>query len=235
MARLPRLILPGQAHHVLQRGNNRQAIFLDDTDRRAYLDDLREASLLHGVRVHAYALRQDHVHLLVTPQEGNSLARAMQTLGRRYVGTFNRRHGRTGTLWEGRYRTTVVEASVHFLEVMRYIEQHAFRGAEPAEPGDYCPWSSAPHHLGHKRDVLISEHPAYWGQGNTPFEREARHRAELAIPLASSVLERVRRHVHSGWPLVSPSAAQTLASELDRPMRPRPSGRRATPIVSVPN
>jgi putative transposase len=235
MARPPRLILPGQAHHLLQRGNNRQPIFLDDTDRKAYLDALREASLLHGVRVHAYALRTDHVHLLLTPQASSSLARAMQTLGRRYVGAFNRRHGRTGTLWEGRYRTTVVEASGLFLEVMRYIEQHPFRGVTPAEPSDACPWTSALHHLGLRRDALISEHPAYWAQGNTPFEREARHRAELATPLPSALLERIRRHVHSGWPLVSTAAAEALAVELGRPMKPRPAGRRPISNVSVPN
>ncbi len=234
MARLPRLILAGQAHHILQRGNNRQAVFLDDVDRQAYLDALREATRLHAVRVHAYGLQDGHVHLLATPQETAGLARAMQTLGRRYVGHFNRRHGRSGTLWEGRFRTTLVEAPTHILDIIKYIEQHPLRGSNAADTTAIGAWNSARHHLGLWRDPLISEHPEYWGQGNTPFEREARHRAELASLLPSAKLELIRRHAHSGWPLISAQLAHALGIELERPMRPRTPGRKAAPLSLTP-
>lgn len=224
MARPPRLVLPDGLHHLLQRGNNRQPVFLDDEDRQRYLDALREAVRLHGVLVHGYALMDDHVHLLVTPQRQGSLARALQTLGRRYVVGFNRRHGRSGTLWEGRYRTTLVEAASHFHPLLRYVEQHMLRSGL-AEDAAEARWSSAPHHLGLRRDPLLSEHPQYWALGNTPFEREAAHRRALAQVLEPAELALIRRHVHSGWPLLSEGTRRSLADRLERPLAPRRPGR----------
>lgn len=224
MARLPRLVLPGQLHHLLQRGNNRQPVFLDEADQLAYLDALREATRLHGVQVHAYVLMPSHVHLLVTPQAADSLARAMQTLGRRYVGHFNRRYGRSGTLWEGRFRTVMAEAAIFFHPLLRYVEQHPVRDGLVEQAGAYA-WSSAAHHLGRRRDPLISEHPLFWALGNTPFDREALHRQALALPMEAGELERLRRHVHSGWPLLSPAAAAELARSVDRPLAARSAGR----------
>lgn len=234
MARMPRLVLPGAVHHVLQRGNNRQPVFADDLDRQAYLDDLREASALHGLRVHAYSLMSDHVHLLVTPLAQHSLARAMQTVGRRYVAAFNRRHDRTGTLWEGRFRTCLIEAPAYFLLALRYVEQHAQRDGLVERAADMR-WSSASHHLGLRRDPLISEHPAFWATGNTPFEREAAHRSSLAQALTEAELQVLRRHVHTGWPLMSEAGRQQLAEQLQRPLAPRSPGRPARAHHSVPN
>lgn len=233
MARLPRLVLPGALQHVLQRGNNRQPVFMDDTDRRHYLDALREATRLHEVRVHGYVLMPDHVHLLVTPQTSTGLARAMQTLGRRYVVAFNRRHGRTGTLWEGRYRTTLVEAPAYFHRVLCYVEQHPLRHMQGAAPAEHA-WSSAAHHLGLRRDSLISEHAAYWALGNTPFEREAAHRAALAQAIGPDELARLRRHVHSGWPLLTDAGHRDLAAQAQRPLKPRAAGRPLKSDDSVP-
>lgn len=233
MARLSRLIVPGATHHVLQRGNNRQAVFTDDTDRRVYLDALREATSLHGVRVHAYVLMEDHVHMLVTPQGVDSLARAMQTLGRRYVAAFNRRHGRSGTLWEGRYRTALTETPAYFSLVQGYIEQHPVRSALVDAAADY-PWSSAAHHLGLRRDPLLSEHPVFWALGNTPFERQIAHRDALAQPIPDSTLARLRRHVHSGWPLLSETGLKTLSDSLKRPLRPRAPGRPLSKLTLSP-
>src|SRR5262245_58785956 len=110
MARLARCVLPGQPVHLVQRGNNRQPIFFAPGDRRRYLDWLGEAAQVHGLAVHAYVLMGNHVHLLATPARPDSLARAMQTLGRRYVGYVNAVHGRTGTLWEGRYRAAPIDS-----------------------------------------------------------------------------------------------------------------------------
>jgi putative transposase len=226
MARMPRLVLPGALHHLLQRGNNRQPVFVDDVDRKAYLDALREATRLHGVRVHGYVLMPNHVHLLLTPQATDSLARAMQTLGRRYVGHFNHRHQRSGTLWEGRFRTALVEAPAFFHRLLRYLEQHPQREGQ-TESAELHPWSSAAHHLGLRRDALISEHPAYWALGNTPFEREAAHRQALALPLTDGELALIRRHVHSGWPLLTEAGRRSLAADLQRPLQPRSAGRPA--------
>ena len=166
MARQPRLVLPGGLHHLLQRGNNRQPVFVDDQDRRAYIDDLREATRLHGVLVHGYALMPNHIHLLVTPQSEDGLARAMQTLGRRYVAAFNRRHGRSGTLWEGRYRTALIEAPAYFQLALRYVEQHPLRDGLAERAGDYA-WSSAAHHLGLRRDALGQRAPGLLGHWAT--------------------------------------------------------------------
>ncbi|MBH9552436.1 REP-associated tyrosine transposase [Inhella gelatinilytica] len=229
---MPRLVIPGEVHHVLQRGHNRQTIFHDAEDAQALLAALREASQLHDLKVHAYALMPTHLHLLATPGTSVGLARTMQTLGRRYVGHFNRRHGRTGTLWEGRFRTTVIEAAAFFETMMLYVEQNPLRGGLVECAGDY-PWSSAAHHLGQRRDPLIAEHAAFWALGNTPFDRELRVRKGLLAPQDTQVLARVRRHVHSGWPLMTPRQAAVWEAQLQRPLTPQPVGRPR--LDSVPN
>jgi putative transposase len=228
MARQSRLVVPGHLHHLLQRGNNRQAVFLDDDDRRHYLDHLREATRLHGVQVHAYVLMPNHVHLLVTPSTDDGLARAMQTLGRRYVTQFNQRHGRSGTLWEGRFRTALIESPAHFLDALVYVEQHPVRAGLVEHAADHA-WSSAPHHLGLRRDPLIAEHRDFWALGNTPFDREAVVRQALAQGLPARTLDLLGRHAHSGWPLVGERWARELAEAHGRPVRPRPRGRPVVP------
>jgi putative transposase len=121
MARLPRFNLPGIPQHVVQRGNNRLPCFLDDDDRQCYLQCLLTALKRFGCGLHAYVLMDNHVHLLITPGEAGSLSRLMHTLARNYAGRFNHRHGRTGTLWEGRYKACVVDSSRYFLACSRYI------------------------------------------------------------------------------------------------------------------
>jgi putative transposase len=175
MPRLPRLILPGQPHHVILRGNNRQAIFFSDHDRQHLLLTLGEVSRQHQVAVHAYVLMDNHLHLLLTPQAEAGLSRMMQSLGRRYVGWFNARHQRSGTLWEGRFRAGLIESERYFLACMRYIELNPVRAGLSAQPQDWK-WSSAAHHLGLARDELLTEHELYWSLGNTPFEREHAYR-----------------------------------------------------------
>lgn len=224
MARLSRLALAGHPHHILQRGASRQPIFLDDVDRQAYLDALREAAATLRVAVHGYVLMDDHVHLLVTPPEAPALGRLMQSLGRRYVAGFNRRHGRSGSPWEGRFRATVLEAEPHLLGCLRYIEQNPVRVGQVGQAADW-PWSSALHHLGRRRDPLITDPPAWWHLGNTPFDRETawRHRLEDFMgpqetrPYTDSVLK--------GWALGSGAFLAQLAGETDRPLVARPRGR----------
>ena len=128
MSRQPRLTVPGYPHHIIQRGNNRQPIFVDDADRQRLLGDLAEHARNRGVAVHAYVLMSNHLHLLVTPEAADSVPLMMQGVGRAYVRYFNRRHGRSGTLWEGRYRSTLIEAERHLLACMVYIDLNPVRG-----------------------------------------------------------------------------------------------------------
>lgn len=235
MARLPRLVLPGQPHHIIQRGNNRQAIFVDDKDRQHFLATLRECALTHQVAIHAYVLMDNHVHLLATPQQQDGLSRMMQSLGRRYVGWFNHRHGRSGTLWEGRFRAALIEGERHLLACARYIELNPLRAGIAVDAGAY-PWSSCAHHLGRRRDALVTEHPMYWALGNTPFEREAAYCELLEQGLSDAEVAALTASALKGWPLGSAGFLQGLAAQVDRPTAPRSRGRpRKRVDDSVPN
>jgi putative transposase len=224
MARLARLSLAGLPHHVMQIGNNRQPIFLDEEDRRAWCEHLREASLVARVDVHAYVLLDNHLHLLATPRErAEALSTMMQSLGRRYVAAFNRRHGRSGTLWEGRFRAALVDPD-EVLSCMRYVDSHPQRSGLCGDPGDY-PWSSCAHHLGRRRDPLIVDHARYWSLGNTPFEREAAFREFLEEGVSASEAHAISSATRRGWPIASRDAQRQLAGQLGRETVPRPRGR----------
>ena len=224
MARLPRLDLAGQMHLVIQRGRDLRPVFVDDDDRRRYLAALLDSMRECAVAIHAYALMDDHVLLLATPSAAASLSRFMQAVGRRYVKAFNHRHGRSGPLWEGRYRTTAVEAGVHLLNCIHLIEQAPVRAGLVPHASDW-PWSSALHHGGRKVDSIVTEHAAYWQLGNTPFEREARHARESATLLPVNETQRLLGSAEHGWPVGSEAFLQGLAQSTDRPVRPRARGR----------
>lgn len=177
MARLSRLSIPGYPHHVIQRGNNRQAIFTTPADYQLLLNLLDENARKFGVAVHAYVLMDNHFHLLVTPQAQDSLPKMMQAIGRRYVRHFNAEHGRSGTLWEGRYKSTLIQAERYLLACMAYIDLNPVRAGLVAHARDY-PWSSHGHYIGQTTQRLITPHSLYWELGNTPFAREAAY-AEL--------------------------------------------------------
>lgn len=172
MARQARLAIPGELHLVMLRGHNCQPVFVDDQDRATYLAMLRAASVQHQVAIHAYALLEDSVHLLATPTDTISLSRLMQSLGRRYVAAFNRRHGRSGTLWDGRFRAGPVGSRDLAVAAMVFVEAQAVASGLCPNPGQWQ-WSSAAHHLGQRSDPVVAGHPGYWALGNTPFERES--------------------------------------------------------------
>jgi putative transposase len=231
MARLPRLAIASRPHLVLQRTLPSQPAFIDDEDRRAFLAALRSIAAAERVAVHAYALLDHEVRLLVTPAEAPSLGRLMQAVGRAYVGGFNRRHGRRGTnrrhgrrgtLWDGRFRATVLDEETLLFDTMRYVETPPDPGATP--PAEHT-WSSAPHHLGLQASSLITEHPRFWRLGNTPFEREAAWRALLEQPLAASRLRDIEAAVLKGWALGPPAFVQALAAQTERRLQPRSRGR----------
>lgn len=215
MARLPRLVVSGQAHLIIQRGHSGAAVFADDLDRASYLAALRETAASEQVQVHAYALLRAEVQLLVTPAEPGALSRLMQALGRRYVATHNRRHGRSGTLWDGRFRCGVVEPGATRLQALCLVD-----GA-PAESR----FTSAPHRLGGPRDALLIDPPEYWHLGNTPFEREAVYRTLLEAGVAPVMASLLRSAALGGWAAGSAEFRAGLAATASRPAQPRPRGR----------
>ncbi|WP_374567246.1 transposase [Ideonella sp.] len=235
MARQARLTIPGHPHHLLVRGNNRQPIFVDDDDRRRLLAQLSDTLREQAVALHAYVLMPNHVHLLATPANADALSRAMQSLGRRYVASFNARHQRSGTLWEGRYRAHVVGGADNVLRCMRFIELNPHRAGLASgllEGG----WSSLPHHLGALRDPLITEPAAYWNLGNTPFEREAAYREWLEQGVGSLEAQRIVSALVSGRPLGDAAFVAELEKTTARSLAPRPRGRpRKIASKTVPN
>jgi len=172
MPRTARLELPGVPLHVVQRGNNRAPCFLNDIDRRFYLKCLSEAALRRACAIHAYVLMTNHVHLLVTPQERGAAGAMMQDLGRRYVRVFNTLHGRTGTLWEGRFKSSLVDSESYLLTCQRYIDLNPVRAGITARAAAY-PWSSHLHYTTGKPDRMIVEHDVFLRIGRDPGERQA--------------------------------------------------------------
>lgn len=224
MARLARLSAANQVHLLIQRGNNGEAIFVDDADRRDYLAMLRDATVAHGVQLHAYALTDGEALLLATPADVRGLGRTMQSLGRRYVARFNRRHQRSGTLWEGRFRSTVIDAALHLRDCICFVELAPLRAGLVRSAADH-PWSSARHHLGLVSDPLVTDPPLYWATGNTPFEREMAHQRLLEQALTSEQTAAIEEAARKGWVYGSAAFAAALESETSRRTRPRRPGR----------
>ena len=191
MARQPRLDLPGIPQHVVQRGNNRLPCFLDDIDRRCYLQLFSEALLDTNCQLHAYALMDNHAHLLMTPPETGAIARLMQKLGRKYVGRFNARHHRTGTLWEGRYKACLVDSDSYALHCHRYIDLNPVRAGVTDDPVTY-PWSSCASHCGIRVDAFITPHPAYINLAPTPEGRARAYRQLMQEALSEDDLTAIR-------------------------------------------
>ena len=200
MARLPRLTVTGYPHHVILRGNNRQVIFLAQADRLRMLDLLAHHSAENAVQVHAYVLMDNHLHLLVTPQKDGGLPIMMQGVGRSYVRAFNDAQGRTGTLWEGRYRSSVIQSERYLLACMVYIDLNPVRAGMVAQAVDH-PWSSHAHYLGQRVDGLITPHPLFWELGNTPFEREAAYAEMVQAGLAANQQGALTDAALKGWAL----------------------------------
>ncbi|HEY2629789.1 MAG TPA: transposase, partial [Usitatibacter sp.] len=172
MPRRARLRISGLPLHVIQRGVNRAACFRSDRDRRRYLALLADAALLQGCRIHAFVLMTNHVHLLMSGDEPDSSSRMMKSLGERYVPEFNRRHGRTGTLWEGRFRSSVIDTERYLIECQRYIELNPVRAGMVLHPREY-PWSSYRTNAEGRPSRLVIGHECYLRLASTDDERRA--------------------------------------------------------------
>jgi putative transposase len=177
MSRLPRYIIPGQPPHIIQRSNNRQAIFADE-DYQFFRDALVDASVKHDLAIHAYVWMTNHIHLLATPGASDSIRKVFQSVGRKYVQYFYYHYKRSGTLWEGRYRATVADSERYLLTVMRYIELNPVRADTVAHPREY-PWSSyarnAGAETGKNLDWLVPRRE-YLRLGHTVQERQEAYR-----------------------------------------------------------
>ncbi|WP_114968955.1 REP-associated tyrosine transposase [Rhodoferax ferrireducens] len=224
MARLPRLTLSGYPHHIIQRGNNRQPIFASNADDQTLLDLLDENARKFSVAIHAYVLMGNHFHLLATPQTADGLPQLMQAVGRRYVRYFNDTQQRTGTLWEGRYKSTLIQAERYLLACMVYIDLNPVRAGLVTQARDY-PWSSHGHYTGQRIDKLITPHPLVWALGNTPFAREAAY-AELVQRGINPVQQTaLTDSVLRGWALGEPDFVADLQKRTERRVTKSTAGR----------
>jgi len=230
VARTPRLTLAGELHYALQRGHNCQSVFADDRDCESYLAMLRDAAVEYKVAVHGYALLHSDVHLLVTPSSTESLSRLMQSLGRRYVAAFNRRHGRSGTLWAGRFRAGLIDGATLGADALVHVEALPVRVGLATSEVEW-PWSSAAHHLGRRRDPLVTEHTAYWALGNTPFERELAHAHRLKDGLSRALSEVFERTAIRGQALGPPSFRNRIEAQTGHSLHPK---RRGRPAMATP-
>lgn len=231
MPRQPRLELPGVPMHVTQRGVNRCAIFVDDADRHHYRRVLREACRLHGVLVHAFVLMDNHVHLLLSASRAGAISQVMRLSGQAHVQAFNARHGRTGTLWQGRFKSSLVDSDGYLLTVLRYIELNPVRAGMVATAEDYR-WSSVHTHLGLAGDPLLTRHPLYMGLGDDRVSRAAAYRVCLEETMDLEQVGRVRQYLAQERALGDVRFQKMVEAALGRPVCCRPRGRPARGDVS---
>ena len=228
MPRRPRVVLPDVPLHVIQRGNNRQVCCVADEDYRFYLDWLNELAGKTGCRVHAYVLMTNHVHLLVSADRSESPGALMKALGQRYVQHFNRTYRRSGTLWEGRYRSCLIQADNYLLACQRYIELNPVRAGMVAHPADYR-WSSYRANAQGEEDALVTPHETYLALGRTAARRHAAYREFLQSELEPGLLDRIRQASNGNFALGSVRLAEEIAAALGRRVTPGKSGRPRRP------
>lgn len=226
MPRQTRLIVPDVALHIVQRGNDRGACFRESSDYLLYLLHLRELSKEKGCAVHAHCLMTNHVHLLLTPASQQACSSLMRDLGQRYVQSFNRRHGRTGTLWEGRFHSSVVESAQYVLACYRYIESNPVRAGMVRHPSEHA-WSSYAANAGTRSDPLVFPHAEYLALATDEDKRFGAYAALFDEQLEPPLVQSIRQAVSSGHPLASESFKASLASSTGRSVEPKRPGRRA--------
>jgi len=225
MPRKPRFYLPGVPAHIVQRGNDRQATFFGGGDYAAYLGWLREGADQHGCAVHAYVLMTNHVHLLATPRETDSISRLIQTVGRHYVTYVNHTYGKSGTLWEGRHKGCLISSDDYLLSCMRYIEMNPVRAGMVGHPRDYR-WSSYRTNASAIESPLITPHALYDALGQTREQRTHAYRELFRNALEPDEVHAIRSTVQTGTPLGNARFREQIERILQRkvgqPRRGRP-------------
>ena len=223
------------AVHVIQRGNNRAACFREDADYLVYLSHLRELAGKYSCAVHAYCLMTNHVHLLMTPADVKACTDLMRDLGQRYVQYFNRRHRRTGTLWEGRFRSCVAESARYVLACYRYIELNPVRACIVNQPAAYV-WSSYAGNIGRRTDPLISAHEEFIALGGNEGDRFSSYRALVEQQLDEQVLREIRNATNGGYPLASEQFKTSVIERLGWKTQPgKPGPRTEANTASEPD
>lgn len=225
MPRQPRYFIPDIPQHVIARGIDRQAVFFQDHDYKSYLQALQEAPASSHCQVHAYVLMANHVHLLVRPEQERSLPLMMQAMGRTYVQRLNARYHRTGTLWEGRYKASLVETDRYLLACQRYIELNPVLAGVVAAPGEY-PYSSYGHHALGKPDPLLTAHAIYLALHTDPSARLRAYCALFSDVLSEELLTRLRQNTNACAVIGNDKFKAQIAAMLGRAI---PAGKRGRP------
>lgn len=233
MPRRPRILLDSMPLHIVQRGHNRDPCFFAEEDYHAYLHWLAHGLKVHGTTLHAYVLMTNHVHLLATPTRAAEVPKLLISLGRRYVQYINRSYRRTGTLWDSRYKASIVHAESYLLLCQRYIELNPVRAAMVADPAHY-PWSSYRSNALGRTNLLLTVHPVYEALGQTAAERQQAYRALFRAQLDSEAIEDIRLALDQGQPLGSARFLNRVAQTLGERRQPRPRGRPRKAKVDEP-
>lgn len=215
MPRIQRLAVPGVALHVVQRGNNRQAVFFHEADYISYLDLMFESAGQYAVSIHAFVCMTNHVHILLTPWGEDSVSRLMQRLGALYASGINAVYSRTGSLWEGRFKSSLVDSERHVLACYRYIEMNPVRAGMVVHPADYR-WSSYRHHTESLNDYPIRPHSEWLALGSNPGERRKRYLELIDDGLRNDDIELFRRCTRKGLPAGSVRFKQEIETALSR-------------------
>lgn len=224
MPRRPRLALPNVPLHIIQRGNNRQACFFAEEDYRFYLDWLREYADKAGCRIHAYVLMTNHVHLLISAERPKSPGALMKALGQRYVQYVNRTYRRSGTLWEGRFRSCLTQEDDYLLACQRYIELNPVRADMAEHPAEYR-WSSYLGNAQGEPDALLKPHAMYLALGRDEASRAAAYRELFRYALEPGLVDEIRRATNGNYALGNATFAAQVAAALGRRATPGKSGR----------
>jgi putative transposase len=223
MARLPRFVLPDYPQHVIQRGNNAQSVLFDEADYWFLWECLGAGATKFHCDIHAYVLMPTHLHLVATPHAEDSIGKMMQYVGRYYVRYFNQRYDRTGTLWDGRYRATLLNPRQYLNTCARYVEDNPVRAGLVTEAGAYD-WSSHGANAGGREDTLVHPHPAYLALGRSIRARQAAWRALFAQPLAEADLASIRAATNKAWVLGDADFCAEVEAKLNRRTTPRARG-----------
>lgn len=229
MPRKRRFYVAGMPVHVVQRGNNRDPVFFDESDYRAYLKWLKEAAEKYNCKIHAYVLMTNHVHLLVTPADETGVSRMMQYVGRYYVPYINHTYRRTGTLWEGRYKSSLIDSTGYLLTCMRYIELNPVRADMVAQPSEYV-WSSYAANAEGKANPLVEPHELYISLAATDEERQSVYRELFAAHIAAAELTDIRASWQTGTPLGSDGFREKIEEVLGQKVG---QSRRGRPIKGI--
>ena len=232
MPRKPRFYLPDIPIHVVQRGHSREPVFFEDSDYKAYLHWFLEAVERYHCQVHAFVLMTNHIHFLITPKNKDTISRVMQYVGRYYVPYINYHYGTSGTLWEGRYKASLVQEDNYLLSCMRYIELNPVRANMVSHPQDY-PWSSYHANAEGKNIKLIRSHPVYQALGKSKTERLDAYKALFKAHIPDDEIKTIRRAWETGTPLgndyFKEKIERKLQCKIGQDRRGRPSKRALTP------